>query len=483
MAIARISGPLLASNLVRTQSDLKFETDLLSIGSSNNRIGVRTDSPTDLLQVNGQIKIIDPYATRLTGGNIEINTLGVRAVVGDINLDSQANIRAEELRTENLRFNDNLITSLSNSDITFDPNGSGRTHFLKSVAQLGNMHANGNITISGNVSTGGTFNFGDEASDTLNFGSVDFSQDITPRRTEDLLNLGSPTKMWNNVTAGKAVFGDIEIDTGVITTRSSGNNLIIRASGTGAVVIDNMRISGGVLSTTSGDLVIDPDTSIGISAAGALNVPHGTEAERPNTYRDVRYNTTTNFFELFSNAYTPLKGIWSEDRQTYVLADSSNRFDFYTNGVTNVNMGVDGLTAHKLVSQDSITIDNGTISSAGTNDAINLTANGTGSVIAGNFALTGNTIINTHPTNNLILSKTGIYGYVQFDDTYGLRIPFGSTASRPAGQALGTTRFNTGLSYLETWDGTQWANVSGAGDAITTDFMEELGFIYTLALG
>lgn len=483
MAIARISGPLLASNLVRTQSDLKFETDLLSIGSSNNRIGVRTDSPTDLLQVNGQIKIIDPYATRLTGGNIEINTLGARAVVGDINLDSQANIRAEELRTENLRFNDNLITSLSNSDIMFDPNGSGRTHFLKSVVQLGNMHANGNITISGNVSTGGTFNFGDEASDTLNFGSVDFSQDINPRRTEDLLNLGSPTKMWNNVTAGKAVFGDIEIDTGVITTRSSGNNLIIRASGTGAVVVDNMRVSGGVLSTTSGDLVIDPDTSIGISAAGALNVPHGTEAERPNTYRDVRYNTTTNFFELFSNAYTPLKGIWSEDRQTYVLADSSNRFDFYTNGVTNVNMGVDGLTAHKLVSQDSITIDNGTISSAGTNDAINLTANGTGSVIAGNFKLTGNTITNTHPTNNLILSKTGIYGYIAFDDTYGLRIPYGSTASRPGGQALGTTRFNTGLSYLETWDGTQWANVSGAGDAITTDFMEELGFIYTLALG
>ena len=85
MAIARISGPLLASNLVRTQSDLKFETDLLHIGSSNTRIGVRTDSPTDLLQVNGQVKIIDPYATRLTGGNIEINTLGARAVVGDIN--------------------------------------------------------------------------------------------------------------------------------------------------------------------------------------------------------------------------------------------------------------------------------------------------------------------------------------------------------------------------------------------------------------
>ena len=100
MAIARIFGPLLASNLVRTQSDLKFETDLLHIGSSNTRIGVRTDSPTDLLQINGQVKIIDPYATRLTGGNIEINTNGARAVVGDINLDSQANISAEEINTE-----------------------------------------------------------------------------------------------------------------------------------------------------------------------------------------------------------------------------------------------------------------------------------------------------------------------------------------------------------------------------------------------
>ena len=136
MAIARISGPLLASNLVRTQSDLKFETDLLHIGSSNTRIGVRTDSPTDLLQINGQVKIIDPYATRLTGGNIEINTNGARAVVGDINLDSQANIRAEEIQTEKLSFNSRTISSFTNSDIIFDPNGAGTTQFLKSVVQI-----------------------------------------------------------------------------------------------------------------------------------------------------------------------------------------------------------------------------------------------------------------------------------------------------------------------------------------------------------
>ena len=95
-----------------------------------------------------------------------------------------------------------------------------------------------------------------------------------------------------------------------------------------------------------------------------------------------------------------------------------------------------------------------------------------------------NTITNTHATNNLVLSKTGIYGYIQFDGTYGIKIPYGSTAARPLGY-IGATRFNTTLNYLETYDGASqtWANVSGAGDSINTEYMEELGFIYTLALG
>ena len=36
--VARISGPLLAANLKRTQSNLAFETDLLYIGALNGRV-------------------------------------------------------------------------------------------------------------------------------------------------------------------------------------------------------------------------------------------------------------------------------------------------------------------------------------------------------------------------------------------------------------------------------------------------------------
>lgn len=487
--VARISGPLLAANLVRTQSDLAFETDLLHIGSSNTRIGVLTNTPTDLAQVLGQTWYQTGYFTRKTSGNIEVNTLGARAVVGDINLNSQNLIRAEQLHTDNLVFNNNDITSLSNSDINFQPHGTGVTHFKTNVNHVGDIDVSGNITIPGNLTVGGNFTFGNESSDTINFSKVDFEQDIVPRRTEDLLNLGSPSKVWNNVTAAKAKFGDIEIDNDYITTTSSGNNLIIRASGTGAVVIDNMRFSGSTVTTTnSTDFILEPAVQVGISAAGALNVPHGTEAQRPNLFRDVRYNTTTNFFELFSSAYTPLRGIWSEDRQTYVLANAGNYFDFTTNNVTNHTLSNIELNSVRLVSQDNLTLDNGTISSQVTNSDINLVAS-SGTVRMYDLDFSGDTITNTHATNDFVLSYTNNFptqfGHVAFTDSGGLVIPNGSLAARPGGTGLqeGTTRFNVTLGYLETYYNGAWNNVSGAGDTVNTDYMEELGFIYTLALG
>ena len=133
--------------------------------------------------------------------------------------------------------------------------------------------------------------------------------------------------------------GDINIDTNVITTKSFNSNFYIRPSGTGAIVVEDLRFSANVLSSTgSNDIEFAPGgQDIGITATGSLKVPAGTEAQRPSTATDVRFNTTTNFFELFSTAYTPLRGIWSEDRNTYVLANVDNSscipfiFDFTLN--------------------------------------------------------------------------------------------------------------------------------------------------------
>ena len=56
MAVGRISGPLLKSNLVRNGIDLAFETNLLYLDVNNARLGVKTSSPQYELDVNGTTK-------------------------------------------------------------------------------------------------------------------------------------------------------------------------------------------------------------------------------------------------------------------------------------------------------------------------------------------------------------------------------------------------------------------------------------------
>ena len=61
--VGKISGQLLKANLTRT-SDLLIDntqataTPTLFIGHTNDRIGIKTDSPTRELLVNGDTKIL-----------------------------------------------------------------------------------------------------------------------------------------------------------------------------------------------------------------------------------------------------------------------------------------------------------------------------------------------------------------------------------------------------------------------------------------
>ena len=53
MAIGRISGSVLKSNLTRNGTDLAFETNLLYLDVTNSRVGIGTSEPSTTLQVNG----------------------------------------------------------------------------------------------------------------------------------------------------------------------------------------------------------------------------------------------------------------------------------------------------------------------------------------------------------------------------------------------------------------------------------------------
>ena len=79
MAIGRISGSVLKSNLTRNGVDLAFETNLLYLDVTNSRIGIGTSEPSTTLEVNGTVT-----ATSVTSTSAA--TLATGSTVGNLTL-------------------------------------------------------------------------------------------------------------------------------------------------------------------------------------------------------------------------------------------------------------------------------------------------------------------------------------------------------------------------------------------------------------
>ena len=76
MAIGRISGSVLKSNLTRNGTDLAFETNLLYLDVTNSRIGIGTSSPSTALDVSGTVN-----STAVTTGTLTSSGTGTSALV------------------------------------------------------------------------------------------------------------------------------------------------------------------------------------------------------------------------------------------------------------------------------------------------------------------------------------------------------------------------------------------------------------------
>ena len=128
MAVGRITGPLLASNLRRDGVDIAFEDDLLYIDVVNGRIGIKQSSPQYELDVNtGTIR----------AAKLIVNT----ATIGLVTIESSTS-------------SSTLSTLFGPFNIT--PGGNDSVYVNSTVSVRGDVFATGNFFAQGNIILGDT---------------------------------------------------------------------------------------------------------------------------------------------------------------------------------------------------------------------------------------------------------------------------------------------------------------------------------------
>jgi len=318
MAIGRISGQLLKSNLLRAGENLAFETDLLYLDVVNSRIGIRTATPTVDLDVNGHTRSTNiTVDNQLNVGDLHFTGNTITSDSSTINFAAaagEATVYHSRLQIDDLQLQGNIIsTTVSNSSIEIDPNGTGTVNIIANTNITGNLVVTGNVNATGNLVIGGNITIGDALTDNIVI-NASIRSDLVPE-TDNTYDLGSPTFRWRSIyvneffttslnvptlDVGNLMFRDNEI------TTTTGQDLYIDGNGSGGVRLGNFRIVDNVITNVSTNAI----TQIAQSGTGYFKIqgtngfvpPRGDDGQRPTAYAVVgmtRYNINSKALEIW----------------------------------------------------------------------------------------------------------------------------------------------------------------------------------------
>ena len=329
--LGRIGGQVLTDNLLRAGVDLAFETDLLYLDVTNNRIGIRDSTPIYDLDVNSNIRTDElTVTTQAALGNLRItapNTFSTSVGGIDVYINGGGEIFHDRVITNNLVFDGNQISSISNSNIVLDPNGSGTVELRANTDILGDLAVSGNISMSGNLTGLGTLILGNQTIDTVTV-NTDFTQSIipgddvtyalgadagdsSPRRWAEI-----HTPQWQYITTGAwpgsgltpqtvTVSSQMTLDgiTNKISAIQSNEDLLLSPD-TGITDIENTRWQINDITNLSNTALTVAGTGIGyyrFVGTNGMVVPAGDNSQRRLSPEvgETRWNTEEGYLECY----------------------------------------------------------------------------------------------------------------------------------------------------------------------------------------
>ena len=344
MAIGKISGPMLYSNLERQGVDLAIEGNILYADVTNRRLGANTTTPNAELQVVGTANIAD----------ITISSNTISSVTGAVNFGSNANITisggeigrvltsdgygsvtwelVSTLATGfgNVTINDNNISSTTqDGNLELSANGNGVVTTTTYDFYAANVFT-GNINVSGNANLGNISIHGSTFSS--NTGVMYFGSNANVN-----ISGGSDGYILSTDGTGNLVWSNIASFASNIATTLLGNSIQLGSNTSGYLVSNAVALTTSTtvtdglaqLNQVLGKLV--PPSPPPFPGPSSLTLSTGTSSGR-----------ITNFVQTDNSGW----GNLSIAGGTSVSATRVNTYD--TNTLTSIGPGDTGVVTAYL---------------------------------------------------------------------------------------------------------------------------------------
>ena len=359
------------------------------------------------LDNKGNFKVGDAFGVSFDTGLVTISGVSVSAggisSINFLNGTDETVIDAEQVTTGNIRFSDNLLTTLSGA-LNLD---SG-TDEIKLNA---NTDVADNLDIVGNFNIDGTLTIGNAYIDVVRFEApVEF--DLRPK-TDDDFTLGGPiNKRWDFVYLDTSYIGNYKLENATISTVAGSADVELRADGTGRIFVnqDNVEFDQ--------DLTVSGITELKTTNITGTITQYGDYLQTGSTLQTGNRGISSTL-DVDSNAYFDSISFVNNTIAT-TDADTDLQLKAALTGIVNINDNVtidqnlrinsttytNGITNSSIIESDTFSDNDIEISlnniktTVGSND-LRLLAAGTGIISVPNDSVEFNQNLTVNGTTNL----------------------------------------------------------------------------------
>ena len=405
-----VTGAFSLLNTNATEINIGGAATTINIGAATGTMTVNPDLVIDgSLTVNGDMILTGDVQQNIPDETLQAYSISTEGSLDYLSINTRTN---EEkitfgIRPSLLAENTTESTSVTTGALVVD----GGVGIAKSLYVGVNLTANGNIILGNDraidsIDIKGTtdidvkdnavdvFRIHENISDYISINTTDTAEvvefGVTPNVT--ILNAddaSSKTTGAVQVTGGISTQVKIHAGTDITADRdiTAGRNLIVNGvsvttdeTGTFSLLNTNAATINafGAATTVSigagtGTLTVNNEQVV-ISSTKTLQIPVGTEAQRPSAVTgQIRFNTTTTVFEGYDGiAWGALGGVKDVDQNTFIRPETSpgannDELEFFTNGTQRAKISN---TAFDLDDSIITTLNNTTVSTTFENGAL-----------------------------------------------------------------------------------------------------------------